>query len=527
MKWIRGLRRGGAPADTDRGEAWSLDDLDRPWGDAEPILARIRAAVVDGALPRDPMPLPASPDDDDDELKWAAGARDGVLGHHASPGEAYPALVIEALRRLQEHPTPNALADLAATAHDLLALADPLSQALGVSGLRRERVAAIGRVLAWEAPYADQVKLGLVLVGMAGVADVDAGPVRELALHDELTLFAWITLARLGADERDLWTLARRVHGWGRIHLVERLRGTTDPAIRDWLLRDGFRNDVLDEYLALIAAEAGGLEQALAGETVDDELFDGASAILSALAAGSGAGGDLSDYAMAPAAVGHWLRHARSRAHAETLSVSTVTALADLRNRDDLPPSLTADVSQLAASPEVGAAVLRALDAPAIATFVAWAGLARRFGIDAFEPIAARLAAGEDKHGYLFWLLTQTAGPERFGRVLEVADDVIDLERVASGPGKELGLGDAFEEHRRLDHVLGLLGDHPGRGQHFLLAALRSPVIRNRNLALGVLGRWGPDGRREAMIGALERVATSDPDERVRERAQALLGGPS
>jgi Cyclic nucleotide-binding domain len=43
-----------------------------------------------------------------------------------------------------------------------------------------------------------------------------------------------------------LWSIARRVHGWGRIQVVERLNGTGNLEIQGWMLREGFRNEVMD-----------------------------------------------------------------------------------------------------------------------------------------------------------------------------------------------------------------------------------------------------------------------------------------
>ena len=61
-----------------------------------------------------------------------------------------------------------------------------------------------------------------------------------------------------------IWKLAKAVHGWGRIHAVNYLADLTiTPEIKDWMLREGFRNRVLNEYLAYSCATAGELKQAL------------------------------------------------------------------------------------------------------------------------------------------------------------------------------------------------------------------------------------------------------------------------
>jgi hypothetical protein len=84
---------------------------------------------------------------------------------------------------------------------------------------------------------------------------------------------------------QSLWTLAKNVDGWGRIHVVERLAQTENPHIKDWLLREGFRNSVMYEYLAYTCATAGGLVAALSQGTVDRELLTSTGELLDALIA--------------------------------------------------------------------------------------------------------------------------------------------------------------------------------------------------------------------------------------------------
>ncbi len=64
------------------------------------------------------------------------------------------------------------------------------------------------------------------------------------------------------------------------------LKGPENPVIKRWLLREGFRNSVMYEYLAATCARAGGLLAALGDDDVDRELLTGAGEILQALIAG-------------------------------------------------------------------------------------------------------------------------------------------------------------------------------------------------------------------------------------------------
>jgi hypothetical protein len=182
--------------------------------------------------------------------------RSARRGWRTSSG-GLPAAVARRRRALYEQVREDAV----------LEIADPLTQRLSAHLPDPQAVRELGCWLATTAPDRGAVKVGLVLLGVAGVGEA-LQVVRVLGAHEEFTLYAAVAVGN-GTDdpEAELWAMARKVEGWGRIHCVERLQHTTDPAIRDWILRTGFRNSVMDDYLALIAARTGGLLPALRGPT--------------------------------------------------------------------------------------------------------------------------------------------------------------------------------------------------------------------------------------------------------------------
>ena len=76
--------------------------------------------------------------------------------------------------------------------------------------------------------------------------------------------------------------MAQRVRGWGRVHAVRELEPAT-PEMRDWLLDEGWQNDVLPAYTALRCAQAGGLRRRLEEETLSRERLDAADGLIQAL----------------------------------------------------------------------------------------------------------------------------------------------------------------------------------------------------------------------------------------------------
>jgi len=56
---------------------------------------------------------------------------------------------------------------------------------------------------------------------------------------------------------------------------------------------------------------------------------------------------------------------------------------------------------------------------------------------------------------------------------------------------------------------------------------LRSPVVRNRNMALTALAAWPPAQVSAELVGLVGQLASGDPDESIRVRARELLDGIS
>lgn len=501
----------------------------------EPLYAFIRRHLDHaGRLPDSGLALPD--EDPDTELRWAPGAEDGALSHHVegdpsgrARARSLAPLVIEAA----EEPSTSRLAALseAASSVDALGVVDALLDELRD---RRASAAGVRRVGAWLAEtsaHRNAVKIGIALLGGSGGVAENLDVLRVLGAHDEFTLYAAVALGNgLQDPDSELWALAAGVDGWGRIQCVERLRGTADPQIRRWILREGFRNSIMYEYLAFIAAETGGLLAALTEPEVDRDLLTAAGEILSALIEG-GPAEDIGDYPDGPDAVEAYLGWMRRRA--DTLGDFLVVA--------DIHDLVTSDqwhgyarhgwtTSRCAAFAATCTAILDQPEWPDRVT----AGLraerqefwrarraAERLGIDTFEISVARIRA--DPFGMDWFDAWRLADPGRAERLAALASELLPLAEIGSGLGEALGLGPGWEAHGALDRTLQALDRHPGLGGELLLVALRSPVTRNRNMALRALEAWPVAQWPPGAVEAIAHLAELDPNEGAREFAARVL----
>lgn len=128
------------------------------------------------------------------------------------------------------------------------------------------------------------IKLGISLLSLIDLGDAD-GIVEFLltfALYDEFTLFVIFTVANWTGGNDLIFSSAKKVSGWGKIHAIESLKATNEE-IRSWILQNGCANDVQDSYLALTAARKGELLLALQEDSLKSASFDGIAIIVDAL----------------------------------------------------------------------------------------------------------------------------------------------------------------------------------------------------------------------------------------------------
>src|SRR5579875_1945882 len=252
------------------------------------------------------------------KIRWAAGAMDGVATHHMGTGENEEAVrrAVDPVLAYSRQPTAVNKAAIYrhVIAEQIVSIIDPVIEALvNESGIGHDRLYELARSFVTEAPDREPVKFGIAVLGLFRRPD-DLELFQTLGRHDEFTLFCAVAIANSSEDpDEALWRLARNVTGWGRIHVVERLAGTTNPAVKRWLLREGFRNSVLYEYLAGTCARAGGLLAALSEDRVDRELLTAAGEIIQALIAGGPAEG-MDDYEDARPVLESYLDHMASGA---------------------------------------------------------------------------------------------------------------------------------------------------------------------------------------------------------------------
>ncbi len=522
---------------------WDPSQFVAPWEEEGSVYESIKSFLetherVDSL--EDHCVLPDDEAQDSESLKWVAGGIDGSMGHHGSYGEDIVTArrIARCLARVLHGPTKQRLSDLYALFEDRKALSyvDPLLECLiDDRQFHNTRLHDLAHFFATRSPHREVVKTFVAVMGLfSRESDVDLFMV--LGKHEEFTLYASIAISNSAREPDDsLWELAKCVDGWGRVQAVERMAGTDNFRIRQWMVREGYRNSINYEYLAFTCATTGDLHADLRRPEVDAELLVGAGDILDALIrARTGASMNIFDYEDGAESVEHYLRHVKESK--TTLEEELIAhTLLEFLKAEDINWQLEADrgwtsYRRFHLIKEADAFVseegwnrkivfgLKSMDEMEFGTAVL---AAKYLDIDTWPEFFLRL-----KNGGAYWSqVMQTNDTDRISKVVELARDTFPLEDIGSGPALELGVGKKFREHRYLDSIIYELGRFPGVGICLIKAGLSSPVVRNRVTALRALACWGREWWTKEVIELIQYAQRREPDKELKSQLSRVLRG--
>ena len=135
-----------------------------------------------------------------------------------------------------------------------------------------------------ESSERELVKIGLIILELVDTSkDADLmRTIRTLGLSDEFTIFSVFIMRHWPDGQMEILDLAKRVHGWGRIHCVRFIEPENDE-ITHWLLMNGIDNCVMSEYSALEVFDKINVEDMLDRTDLTDEEVKAVLKIIDAM----------------------------------------------------------------------------------------------------------------------------------------------------------------------------------------------------------------------------------------------------
>lgn len=514
---------------------WTLDAIEPHPGTS--LIAHVEAllpAAGRGPLPNGGEPLPDAPPNDPSKIRWSAGSLDGVLalrGGGSTKGNASSAAagaVIAALRGKPDRHKIHVAVERLNEVDGPQAMDRLLPAILSERKLDKARLLTFARWICLHEGRRNAVKAGIALLGVCGTPD-DAALIERLGLLEELTLYALVALTNvLAQPEKVIFDLAQQVRGWGRIHAIQRLSNTDNPAIQRWLIRGGAENGVMTEEIAFVAATTGHLREALEGD-VDDELLDHGGELLRALATG-GPSEDMSDYADGAAAMRAFVsRVAVAEPSLDRLDTLTTlerylgaTAAQNPHLSTDEREALGKRIETILQGARWSSLVREKLASQDLAEVKRAIDKCGRFELDAVPVVIGWLRRNPIDDHLWYWLLERAKGVP-LDDVLGLAEVLLPLDALANGPEDNLGLGPEYAADNCLGLVVQRLARETEQGWRFIRIALQNRVTRNRNLSLRALKAWPRSSWPSDANELLRSIAWREPEDDVRKRIRELL----
>ncbi|MCR5177179.1 MAG: hypothetical protein K6C05_10065 [Anaerovibrio sp.] len=482
------------------------------------IYNRIKEALLpDGTLP-DGFILRQLPEQG---LRFADGAIDGTVRYHMGPTEnpdiSGLTLVLELASKERFNDAANALITHFQGGGMMLPVMDALQDWVfdHPEKLSPEALGQFSRTLLVQSQDVESVKFAITVLELLDqeLEEELRDILLVLAASDELTLFCLFLLATFDNSNELIYSVAKRVKGWGRIHAVSMLKPENQEMSR-WLLTDGWRNEIMPEYSAIVAIKRGKLLEVLTDAAVKKEDFSLAGKLIGASLEDNPVPG-LNRYKKTGELLQAYLVLADQWADAleeynVIFDVRDFLCKSNLDNKEDLIRLATGILQSVRCTDCVNASM------DAGEGFY----LGKSLGLDYVERAINTLRNNwREKYDLIDLLLPEKKYTDE---IIEMFERVLPLEDMATGPENELGNDGQFVEHGILSYVMQSLQSVPGKGDRLICAGLLSPVIGTRNIALNLLEAWQKSDFQwtDGIIKALEELKVSEVNEPTKKRLE-------
>lgn len=507
-----------------------------PWENRESVYKFIKNNINEyGKLTNDTLP-DESLRVGENGIRWVAGAMDGVIGHHSSCQniDKQLAMLIKKIsvnaRKKDKIEFYNVVVE-----DNVLSIIDSTLQEIVKLDTRiTNNLYEWCKFLVLESPDRGAVKIGIALLGLIDAKEM-LEEIKLLGIHEEFTLYVAVAISKLSDNvEQDIWELAKKTDGWGRISLVERLANTENEDIKYWILTQGYKNSILYEYLALIAAETGNLKHALLAEKVDDIILENASIIIRSLMSEGPCDG-ISIYKDAAETIKLFLKHTVGRRDNLSYLLTYDAIYSYVSDKDidcakikengwneEICENIINLVKEELTNNEWKTLVLKRAKDIDDKEFWLTKQAAKILNLDFFDVYWQRLNK-EPLNSSNWYDIMDVANINNINDILEFGLKNTSLSQIATGPDTLLGLGLEFNLNNILDFILQKLDQFEGVGIPYIIAGLKSPVIRNRNMAVLAIENWGIDYIDDKLKNIIRESEKIEPDESVRQRLVELI----
>ena len=466
------------------------------------------------------------PDDSEGPVKFAAGAMDGMCVYHMQPYEmtAEDYIILEksvaAVAKGDFEQTDTLWAQLGKSAR-AIQVVDQFQQYIQEHADEIDVATAYPCIfdIVCKSENKESIKFALEFMELLDTSqDFIMDVVRTIGLSDEFSIFAAWIMRGWDDGNNELFELAKKVNGWGRIHIIELLEPDTNE-IKEWLLTEGTKNDVVYAYSALTCWQKSDAEQRLGSNDLTYKEYSGLLILADALLDEGPVWGisqiENSDEILSAIV---------SRAKEYTLSIDDYE---DIRRI-----SISTNVKYPLAKQACDVVLFSEQCKLTVENSIAEGKgieLAVLLGIDYKEQLM--LSLEKEFHKNRFYC-NKLLGDEAYTeRVLDVFRNNLPFEDMVGEPQDSIAVGKDFDSSMTYQIFLQNLRDKPFVGTDIVLKGFQCRTITCRNAALACVKKWvilkntPLQELSSELFDAISALYPVEPNENARKTEKELLEG--
>ena len=365
--------------------------------------------------------------------------------------------------------------------------------------------------------------------------------VKILALSDEFTLYCLNILKNLKNSNEEIFEIAKKVKGWGRIYSIKYLKVTNDE-IKEWILEEGCHNYIIPAYTAYTCAKKINLVEILNEDKISSKKFNDISYLMNALLDEEAITG-ISNLEDRELLIERYLEKAKTLASTEEDYYAVITLKEYIKNNKEINNELIKICDEILNSENTRNNVKELLKEGY------GYNIAKYLGIDIDKYILEYLQDNPLKNPYIVFNISER---ENMKKLVSLIEKKLTLEKLEGAPtDKFYSKNEENKEYIFLDTIIKKLGnfgrterkfvvsvypveptasmDEPenyiGIGENLIICALNSPYVDIRYGAVNTLESWKEKGYilSNEIIESIKKLEKLEVDEELKIKLNELL----
>ena len=466
----------------------------------------------DGSLPENF----SLPQEKTDGISWADGAMDGVFLYHTARNEDSIEPLKNILFQISEGKFKEAQNNLdhldflmVSSRTSLLNWIIQESKKINANNLYEFTISQLKT-----SKNKESIKFSLsVLLLMRIEKDVKAMEIiKTLALSDEFTLFCLDIIARLENSNEEIFEIAKKVKGWGRVHSISYLEATNDE-IKDWLLEEGCHNEIDPAYTALTCAKKINLLELLDEENISNKKFNDISYLITALL-NEGPALGISSLENKEMLIERYLKKAKYLSSTENDYRAVMMIKEYIKDDKKINNNFIKICNEILNS-EKTVNNIKELMKKGYSY-----DIAKYIKIDIDSYVLEYLQSNLLKNPYIIYDISKK---ENIEKLILLVERRLPLEKMKGFPTDKINF--INQEFTVLDVVVRTLENFEGIGKNLIICALNSPYVEVRYGGANTLEKWKDMGYifPDEIIENIKKLEKIEVDDELKEKLNKLV----